>query len=88
MTIVPFLRDGAFEPDDIKAMSMALDDVCKTLNLTEERRPNARSSRSASSRWRGTASVAPRSCATGYSGKLASPMGTARQNGNGHGSSL
>jgi hypothetical protein len=35
MTIVPFLRDTAFNPDDIKAMSMALDDVCKTLNLTD-----------------------------------------------------
>jgi hypothetical protein len=34
MTIVPYLGDGAFDPDDIKAMSMALDDVCKTLNLT------------------------------------------------------
>ncbi|HEX9278157.1 MAG TPA: hypothetical protein VGA51_17380 [Casimicrobiaceae bacterium] len=34
MTIAPFLRDGAFEPDDIKAMSMALDDVCKALDLT------------------------------------------------------
>jgi hypothetical protein len=35
MTIVPFLRDAAFEPDDIKAMSMALGDVCNTLNLTD-----------------------------------------------------
>lgn len=33
--IIPFLGDGAFEPDDIKAMSMALDDVCRTLNLTD-----------------------------------------------------
>jgi hypothetical protein len=33
MIIVPFLG-GAFDQDDIKAMSMALDDVCKTLNLT------------------------------------------------------
>ena len=30
MIIVPFLGDGAFDHD----MSMALDDVCKTLNLT------------------------------------------------------
>jgi hypothetical protein len=35
MTIVPFLGDGAFDQDDIKVMSMALDDVCKTLNLTD-----------------------------------------------------
>ena len=33
MTITPYLRDGAFDPDDIKAMSMALDDVCKALDL-------------------------------------------------------
>jgi len=35
MTIIPFLKGGAFDPDDIKAMSMALDDVCKTLRLTD-----------------------------------------------------
>jgi hypothetical protein len=33
MSITPFLRDGAFDPNDIKAMSMALDDVCQALNL-------------------------------------------------------
>jgi hypothetical protein len=34
--IIPFLRsDAVFEPDDIQAMSMALDDVCKVLNLTD-----------------------------------------------------
>jgi hypothetical protein len=33
-TIVPFLKDEpAFDPADIKAMSMALDDVCKALLL-------------------------------------------------------
>ena len=32
--IVPFLKDDAvFEPRDITAMSMALDDVCKALNI-------------------------------------------------------
>jgi hypothetical protein len=35
MTIVPFLDGGTFDPDDIKAMSMALNDVCKTLGLTD-----------------------------------------------------
>jgi hypothetical protein len=35
MTIIQFIKNGAFEPDDIKAMSMALDDVCKTLHLTD-----------------------------------------------------
>jgi hypothetical protein len=35
-TIVPFLKtEAVFEPDDIQAMSIALDDVCKTLNLTD-----------------------------------------------------
>ena len=34
-TILPFLRERAnvFDPKDITAMSMALDDVCETLNL-------------------------------------------------------
>jgi hypothetical protein len=36
MTIVPFLRDNVFEPRDIQAMSMALDDVCKILNVADE----------------------------------------------------
>jgi hypothetical protein len=32
--IIPFLRGyNAFEPDDISAMSMALEDVCKELNI-------------------------------------------------------
>jgi hypothetical protein len=40
-TIIPFLHDGArlqdsvFEPHDIKAMSMALDDVCSALKLRD-----------------------------------------------------
>jgi len=33
--IRPFLRDAVFEQKDITAMSMALDDVCKTLNLLD-----------------------------------------------------
>jgi hypothetical protein len=35
-TILPFLWDGAgaFGPDHIEAMSTALDDICKTLHLT------------------------------------------------------
>jgi hypothetical protein len=34
--IVPFLKieEGVFDPKDIQAMSMALDDICKALNLT------------------------------------------------------
>ena len=36
MTIVPFLRDGTFGPQDIRAMSVALEDVCKILNLADQ----------------------------------------------------
>ncbi len=32
-TIIPFLRDSVFAPDDITAMSMALDEVCRVLKL-------------------------------------------------------
>jgi hypothetical protein len=32
-TILPFMRDAVFEPKDIQSMSMALDDVCTTLNV-------------------------------------------------------
>lgn len=39
MTIVPFLRDGAFEPNDIQAMSLALEDVCKALHLPDGDHP-------------------------------------------------
>ena len=36
--ILPFLRrdDGVFNPEDITAMSMALDDICKELNLRDD----------------------------------------------------
>lgn len=35
-TIIPFLKDGnVFDPKDVKAMSMALDDVCRSLRLRE-----------------------------------------------------
>lgn len=36
--ILPFLRgdDGVFDPKDIAAMSMALDDICKELNLGDD----------------------------------------------------
>ena len=37
-TIVEFGREGAaFNPQDIRAMSMALDDVCKTLSVDRHR---------------------------------------------------
>ena len=36
--ILSFLRgdDGVFDPEDITAMSMALDDICKELNLRDD----------------------------------------------------
>ena len=35
-TILPFLNDdNVFNPEDIQAMSMALDEVCKSLRLRE-----------------------------------------------------
>jgi predicted Holliday junction resolvase-like endonuclease len=35
-TILPFLKDGVFDPKDITAMSTALDDVCKELDLRDD----------------------------------------------------
>ena len=37
MNIVPLFGLEAFGPDDIKAMSIALDEVCKSLNLTDDK---------------------------------------------------
>jgi hypothetical protein len=34
--ILPFVKDGVFDDKDITAMSTALDDVCKTLNLRDD----------------------------------------------------
>jgi hypothetical protein len=31
--ILPYLQENAFQPDDVKGMSMALDDLCKELKL-------------------------------------------------------
>jgi hypothetical protein len=33
--ILPYLHEAVFEQKDITAMSMALDDVCKTLNILD-----------------------------------------------------
>jgi hypothetical protein len=35
-TILPFVKDGVFDHEDITAMSRALDDVCKILNLRDD----------------------------------------------------
>jgi hypothetical protein len=34
--ILPFVKDGVFDDKDITAMSAALDDVCKILNLRDD----------------------------------------------------
>jgi hypothetical protein len=36
MTIVPFLKNSVFGPQDIQAMSTALEDVCDILNVADE----------------------------------------------------
>ena len=36
MTIIPYLEGRVFGPQDIQAMSTALEDVCKILNLAAE----------------------------------------------------
>ena len=35
-TIIPFLPDGAFDPKDVTAMSLALNDVCALLKLGDD----------------------------------------------------
>ena len=36
MTFAPFLDGNVFGPQDIQAMSSALDELCKILNVTDE----------------------------------------------------
>ncbi len=36
MTIVPFLKDNVFGPEDIRAMSAALGEVCNILNMADQ----------------------------------------------------
>jgi hypothetical protein len=41
-TILPFSKDGVvFDPKDLKAMSMALDDVCRSLGLDDGQQKEA-----------------------------------------------
>jgi hypothetical protein len=37
-TIIPFLQDEAFDPDALRAMSTALDEVCRTLQVNGDQR--------------------------------------------------
>ena len=36
MTIVPFLKDNVFGPQDIQAMSTAFEEVCNILNMADQ----------------------------------------------------
>jgi hypothetical protein len=37
-TIIPFLQDNAFDPDALRAMSTALEEVCRKLEVNGDRR--------------------------------------------------
>jgi hypothetical protein len=37
-TIIPFLQDDAFDPDTLRGMSIALDEVCRTLKMDGDQR--------------------------------------------------
>ena len=74
--ILPYLQDDAFQPDDIKAMSMALDDVCKELKLDGNANAKRRSP-FASSSWHDAASVARQSCAIEFCAKRTIPSASA-----------
>jgi hypothetical protein len=37
-SIIPFLQDDAFDPDALRAMATALDEVCRTLRLNGDQR--------------------------------------------------
>ena len=37
-TISQFLQDDAFDPDELQAMSIALEDVCRTLRVDGDQR--------------------------------------------------
>jgi hypothetical protein len=37
-TTIPFLQDGAFDPDALRAMATALEEVCRTLRVDGDQR--------------------------------------------------
>jgi hypothetical protein len=37
-TIIPFLQDNAFDPDALRAMATALEEVCRTLRVDGDQR--------------------------------------------------
>jgi hypothetical protein len=64
MTIVPFLKDSVFGPQDIQSMSTALEDVCDILNVTDKAKESSSRRRSSLLRTRSSATL--RFCATAY----------------------
>jgi ABC-type hemin transport system substrate-binding protein len=64
MTIIPFLNASVFAPQDIQAMSTALEDVCKILNLTDKPQAKGRSWQRRSSPLRKKANAVPLTCGT------------------------
>jgi hypothetical protein len=34
-TIIPYVHDDEFHPNDVKAMSVALDDICQRLKISD-----------------------------------------------------
>jgi hypothetical protein len=38
VAIIPFLQDNAFDPDAVRAMSTALEEVCRTLEVNGDQR--------------------------------------------------
>jgi hypothetical protein len=37
-TIIPYLQDDAFDPDALRSMSIALEEVCRTLHVDGDQR--------------------------------------------------
>ena len=62
--ILPLVSAGAFEPNDIQAMSLAYENICDALHINGDIRARETIAVKSSS-LPGAANVAPRSCATG-----------------------
>jgi hypothetical protein len=70
MNIGPFFGWEAFGPDDIKAISIAFDEVCSKLGLTDDKKQEEREAREASWPLRATANAILRPSATASSESL------------------
>ena len=63
--IIPFLRERVFEPQDIQAMSLALDEVCAVLKLPVGDNHGREAIAERIIALAGRVSVAPSNCASG-----------------------